>query len=91
LKGNDSFTDALQHAVAARAIIAEAIERAKKGEAVQFGPVVSLGHAEASRLQEQIAQARDARNIDAAVNLAATHKRLLQLVDQLEKSSGGRS
>jgi hypothetical protein len=46
---------------------------------------VALGRAEVARLQEGIAQARDARNIDAAVNLAATQKRLLQILDEAAK------
>lgn len=92
LKGSDSVARALQVAVAARAVVDEALDRKKRNEPVDLACIVKLGHAEAARLQEQIAQARDTRNIDAAVNLAATQKRLLQILDQAEKlQSGGAS
>jgi hypothetical protein len=36
-------------------------------------------------MQEHVAQARDARDIDAAVTLAATSKRLTQLLQETDK------
>jgi hypothetical protein len=56
--------------------------------APDLASALEIGHAEAARLQEQIAQARDARNIDAAVNLAASQKRLLQILDEAHKFQG---
>ena len=83
--GTDS-AELLQQAVVARAIVSEAVGRKKGGAAVpDFKPAIVLGRAEASRLQEATAQARDAKNIDAAVNLAATQKRLLQVLEEANK------
>jgi hypothetical protein len=36
-------------------------------------------------MRDQVAQAKEAKNIDAAVNLAATNKRLLGLIAEGEK------
>jgi hypothetical protein len=86
LKGDNDVADTLQQAVVARGIVAEAVERHKAaGSAPDLKAVLALGRAEAARLQEGIAQARDARNIDAAVNLAATQKRLLQILEEAAK------
>lgn len=86
LKGGDDVSDVLQEAVAARSVVLEFTERAKAGgPSSDKAAVLSVGHAEAARLQEKIAEARDARNIDAAVNLAATTKRLLQALDEAGK------
>ena len=86
LKDRSDSADVLQQAVVARAIVAEAVGRKKTcGEAPDLKSAVVLGRAEAARLQEAIAQARDARNIDAAVNLAATQKRLLQILEEANK------
>ncbi len=89
VKGADAFSRALQYAVAARAVVAEAVERRKLAQPVELKPILDIGHSEAAHLQEQIAQARDTRNIDAAVNLAATQKRLLQVIEQAEKAQAG--
>jgi hypothetical protein len=90
VKGGDATSEALQQAVAARVIVQEAVERVKHGSAApDLAAAREIGHAEAARLQEQIAQARDTRNIDAAVNLAASQKRLLQILDEAKKVQGG--
>jgi len=90
VKGGDATSEALQQAVAARVIVQEAVERVKHGSAApDLASAREIGHAEAARLQEQIAQARDTRNIDAAVNLAASQKRLLQILDEAKKVQGG--
>jgi hypothetical protein len=86
VRGGDDVSDALQRAVAARAIVSLAIERKKRGETADLNPAISLAHAEASQIQERIAEAKDKKNIDAAVNLAATAKRLLGVLDEAEKA-----
>jgi hypothetical protein len=86
VKDRSDSADVLQQAVVARAIVAEAVGRKKtSGDAPDLKSAVVLGRAEAARLQEAIAQARDAHNIDAAVNLAATQKRLLQILEEANK------
>ncbi len=90
VKAVDSTSEALQLAVAARVIVQESLERLKRNApAPDLPAALELGHAEAARLQEQIAQARDTRNVDAAVNLAASQKRLLQILDEAHKFQGG--
>jgi hypothetical protein len=85
LKSGGDLADTLQQAAVARGIVAEVVERRKSGSAPDLKSALALGRAEAARLQEGIAQARDARNIDAAVNLAATQKRLLQILEEAAK------
>jgi len=84
-KGRNDAASALQRAVGARAILLDAVERKKKGAAPDLAAVLNLAHAEIGLLQEAIAQAKDAKNIDGAVNLAATCKRLLGLIDETER------
>ena len=89
LNETDSTADTLQKAVSARVIVQESLNRLKQGSpAPDISAALEIGHAEAARLQEQIAQARDTRNIDAAVNLAASQKRLLQILDEAHKYQG---
>ncbi|HEX6880671.1 MAG TPA: hypothetical protein VF135_09930, partial [Terriglobales bacterium] len=86
LQPNGNGAEVLQQAVVTRAIVLEALERRKiKGSAADLKSALGLARSEAARLQEGIAQARDARNIDAAVNLAATQKRLLQVLEESSK------
>ncbi len=85
VKDTVDFAELLQQAVVARAIVSEAVGRKKSAGAPDLKSATVLGRAEAARLQEAIAQARDAKNIDAAVNLAATQKRLLQVLEEANK------
>ena len=86
VKGGTELADTFQQAVVARGIVSEVVGRKKAGSGTpDLKSSMALGRAEVARLQEGIAQARDARNIDAAVNLAATQKRLLQILDEAAK------
>jgi hypothetical protein len=85
VRGGDDACDALQRAVAARAILNLAFDSKKRGEAVDMSTPIGLAHQEAAQIQERIAEAKDAKNIDAAVNLAASAKRLLSMIDEAEK------
>ena len=87
-KGGNDAADALQRAVAARTILLEAVERKKKGVlAADLPEALKLAHAEVALLQESIAKSKERKDIDAAVNLAATCKRMLGLIDEAEKLS----
>ena len=85
VRGGDEISDALQRAVAARALLFQGVEKSKRGQPAPLKTLLQMAHAEAARIQEQVARAKDARNIDAAVNLAASGKRLLALMDEVEK------
>lgn len=85
-KGGNDAADALQRAVAARTLLLEAVERKKKGVlADDLAEAVKLTHAEVAFLQEGIAKAKEQKDIDSAVNLAATCKRMLALMEEAEK------
>jgi len=87
-KGGNDAADALQRAVAGRTILLEAVERKKKGvPAADLPEATKLAHAEVALLQESIAKAKERKDIDAAVNLAATCKRMLGLIEEAEKLS----
>lgn len=85
VRGGDEISDALQRAVAARALLFQGVEKCKRGQPAPLAGLARMAHAEAARIQEQVARAQDARNIDAAVNLAASGKRLLALMEEAEK------
>ena len=86
VRRGDDVSDALQRAVAARVMVGLAVERKKKGDDAGLAPAIALAHVEASQMQERIAEAKDKKNIDDAVNLAATAKRLLGVLDEAEKA-----
>jgi hypothetical protein len=46
---------------------------------------LDCAHVQAAAIQEHVAKAKDRGDIDAAVSLAATAKRLLSLIDETEK------
>ena len=76
----------MQSGVAARVLVERELEKAKTGPKLAYMPaLVKFAHAQAAKMQEHVAQARDARDIDAAVTLAATSKRLTQLLQEAEK------
>ena len=86
LQNADETTETLQRAVAARAVIAAQIERRKRGEIpLDLPQVIKMAQLESGKIQARIASAKQAKDIDSAVNLAATHKRLLALMDEAVK------
>jgi hypothetical protein len=85
VRGGDEVCDTLQRAVAARAVLSEAVEHSKRGGGPNGLPsTISLAQTEAASAQLQIEAAKKARNLDAAVNLAATAKRLLALITEAQ-------
>ncbi len=90
IKGGDDLSDTLQRTVAIRALLTESLRRAlEMKETKELISMLAIAHAEAAVLQECIAQSRDAKNVDAAVNLAASGKRLTSLMDEAEKLVAG--
>jgi hypothetical protein len=83
--GGDETSDTLQRAVAARVALQLAIEERKQGRTASIKESIAAAHAEAAQMQERIAAAKEQKNIDAAVNLAASSKRLLALVAEAEQ------
>jgi hypothetical protein len=76
---------ALQRTVAARTILYVCMERHRKGEPTDLAFALAMARKQTHEMDAQIALAKEANNIDAAVNLAATTKRLVALIDEGEK------
>jgi len=76
----------LRRAVAARAMVSTATTNAKeKGHAFALDKALAVGRVEASRLQERVDVAKQAKDTEAAVNLGISTKRLLSALDEAEK------
>jgi hypothetical protein len=86
VEGGDDVSDALQRAVAARALLSRVSEDLKQGKEVDATPVLASAHDEAAALQAQVAVAKEKKNIDAAVNLAASARRLIGMMEEIEKA-----
>lgn len=87
VKAADDFGVALQRAVAARTILYVCMERYRKGEPTDLSVALDLAREQVRAMEQQVAAAKESNNIDAAVNLAATAKRLLALIDETQKLS----
>ncbi|MCI0348531.1 MAG: hypothetical protein L0Z53_03820 [Acidobacteriales bacterium] len=87
IAGGNETASALQRIVAARAMLIQQLEKKKRSVAAQVGEAVRLAQAEVNTIQEKIAAAKEKKDIDAAVNMAATCKRLQTLITEAEKKS----
>jgi hypothetical protein len=87
IRSENDMARALQRTVAARTILHVCMERHRKGEPTDMNVALGLARNQVTEMEEQVASAKEANNIDAAVNLAATTKRLLALLDEGEKLS----
>lgn len=85
VRGGDASCVAIQRAVAARSLLSEAAEKFKSGQKNALTQPLQQAHVQAAVIQEQVAKAKDRGDIDAAVSLAATAKRLVSLIDETEK------
>ena len=84
-RGIDDVSAALRRCVGVRALLCVMLDRLKGGSPADLPTTLALCHSEAALVQEKVAKAKDINNIDAAVNLAATAKRLLSTVEEAEK------
>jgi hypothetical protein len=83
---DDETSKALQRTVAARTILHVCVERHKKNEPTDLAAAMDIARAQVEEMKQHVEAAKEARNIDAAVNLAATSKRLLSLIAECEKA-----
>ncbi|HEX3095197.1 MAG TPA: hypothetical protein VHW72_21330 [Candidatus Angelobacter sp.] len=81
----DATALALQRTVAARTILHVCMERHKKNEPTDLAAAMDIARGQAEEIKAHVEAAKEAKNIDAAVNLAATSKRLSTLVAEGEK------
>lgn len=84
-KSADEHAATLQRAVAARTILHVCIERQKKHEATDLFVALEIAHLAVEEMRQEVARAKEAKNIDAAVSLAASTKRLMGLIAEGEK------
>jgi hypothetical protein len=84
-KGDSNTLRALQRAVAARTILHVCMERHKRNEATDLSAALEIAQRQTEEIKTQVLQAKESSNIDAAVNLAATAKRLLTLIEEGNK------
>ena len=87
-KAETASARTLQKAVAARTILHVCMDRHKRNEPTDLEAAVEIAQRQAEEMKNQVKVAKEANNIDAAVNLAATAKRLLALVEEAHKVSG---
>jgi hypothetical protein len=87
-RGTGDLAGTMQKAVAARTILHVCIDRTKKKEATDLGLALDIARRQIEDMRTHVTKAKESNNIDAAVNLAATAKRLLALVDEGEKLHG---
>jgi hypothetical protein len=86
LNASDEVSEFLRRAVGARGLLIQAMEKHKRAAGDgNLAQVLRLGHSEAAALQERVARARETRDIDTSVNLAATNKRLSVLLEESRK------
>jgi hypothetical protein len=82
--GQDS--EDLRRAVVARAMIALAMDSRKQtGESASLEKALDWARAEVSHFQDRVEQLKLSKNIEAAVNLGISTKRLLSFVEEAEK------
>ena len=85
-RNGDEASDALRHAVASRAILAAAVDAFSRSEnPAALDAAVALAERHVAQLQETAARARSNKQIEDAVNLSASSKRLLASVDKAKK------
>jgi hypothetical protein len=82
----DATSLVLQRAVVARTLVEQAFGEMKhSGEITNLSSALELGHEVATELQERIARARDAKNLNDAVEMAASSKRLMTVMGEAER------
>jgi hypothetical protein len=81
----DTTAQTLQRTVAARTILHVCMERHKKNEPTDLAAAMDIARVQVEEIKAHVEAAKEAKNIDAAVNLAATSKRLSSLVAEGEK------
>jgi len=84
-EGTDQISQGMRDMVAARTILHVAIERHKRGEPTDIGTALEIAGQQVEEMRGHIAAAKAMKNVDAAVNLAATTRRMLALTEEAKK------
>jgi hypothetical protein len=85
VEGIGEFTEIVQRGVAVRVLLFQHSEQAKQnGSRTKLADIIASARSEATRLQQSVTDARDARNIEATVTLSATAQRLISTIAEAE-------
>jgi hypothetical protein len=83
---DNAESEDLRRAVVARALLSVAIDQRKRsGEMTALSSASAHAMKEAAYFQMRVEQSKQAKNAEAAVNLAISAKRLLALIEEAEK------
>jgi hypothetical protein len=86
LKGGDETSETLQRSVSARGFLAAQMELRKRGgSSTDLRSAIHVAKYESAKIQARVSVAKQANDIDNTVNLAATSKRLLMIIEEAEK------
>lgn len=84
LTGNDVATG-IQRAVAARSLLVIAVEQFKKKPGFDLQAIITSAKTESGKLEQAVLQAKQNKNIEGAVNLAASGKQLGMLIAKAQQ------
>ena len=84
-RSGDDVASGIQRAVAARSLLVIALEHFKKNPAFDLQAIVGGVKAESTKLDQAVLQAKQNKNIEGAVNLAASGKQLGMLVAKAQQ------
>jgi hypothetical protein len=86
LKGGDETSETLQRSVAARAFLGAQMEvRKRGGSGTDLRSAIHVAKYESAKIQARVSVAKQNYDFDNTVNLAATSKRLLVVIEEAEK------
>ena len=81
----DGVAGGIQRAVAARSLLVIAVEQFKKNSAFDLQTTVTSAKTEGAKLEQAVVQAKQNKNIEGAVNLAASGKQLGMLIAKAQQ------
>ena len=85
MRTDDEVSSGIQRAVAARSLLVIAVEQFKKNPAFDLQGTVTSAKAEGVKLEQEVVQAKQNKNIEGAVNLAASGKQLGMLIAKAQQ------
>lgn len=84
-RSGDDVATGIQRSVAARSLLVIAVEQFKKNRAFDLQAIVATAKSEGIKLEQAVLQAKQNKNIEGAVNLAASGKQLGMLIAKAQQ------
>jgi hypothetical protein len=81
----DDVATGIQRAVAARSLLVIAVEQFKKKPGFDLQAIITTAKTESVKLEQAVLQAKQNKNIEGAVNLAASGKQLGMLIAKAQQ------